>query len=83
MEDTTILGLITNNDETAYREEIRDLATWCQGSNLPLNICKAKEMIVDFRKRQAGGGWSCPQYTSTELKWRKSPASSSSCVHQR
>jgi len=32
-EDTTILGLITNNDETAYREEVRDLATWCQGNN--------------------------------------------------
>jgi hypothetical protein len=25
-DDTTVLGLITNNDETAYREEIRDLA---------------------------------------------------------
>jgi len=31
------------------------LATWCQGNNLSLNVCKTKEMIVDFRKRQGGG----------------------------
>jgi hypothetical protein len=27
--DTTIVGLITNNDETAYREEVRALVEWC------------------------------------------------------
>ena len=27
-DDTTVVGLI--NDETAYREEVRDLAGWCQ-----------------------------------------------------
>ena len=27
-DDTTVLGLITDNDETAYREEVRDLAVW-------------------------------------------------------
>ena len=26
-DDTTVVGLITDNDETAYREEVRDLAT--------------------------------------------------------
>ena len=31
---TTVLGLITNNDETAYREEVRHLAGWCQNNNL-------------------------------------------------
>ena len=25
-DDTTVVGLITDNDETAYREEVRDLA---------------------------------------------------------
>jgi hypothetical protein len=29
-DDTTVVGLITDNDETAYREEVRDLAGWCQ-----------------------------------------------------
>jgi hypothetical protein len=25
----TVVGLNTNNDETAYREEAKDLAMWC------------------------------------------------------
>ena len=49
--DTTVVGLITDNDETAYREEVRELAWWCQNNNLSLNITKTKEMIVDCRKR--------------------------------
>ena len=28
-DDTTVVGLITDNDETAYREEVGDLARWC------------------------------------------------------
>jgi hypothetical protein len=28
-DDTTVVGLITNNDETAYREEGRGLGVWC------------------------------------------------------
>ena len=40
-------------DETAYREEARDLAVWCQDNNLSLNVSKRKELIVDYRKRQA------------------------------
>ena len=51
-DDTTMVGLITDNDETAYREEVRDLAGWCQNNNLSLNITKTKEMIVDYRKRR-------------------------------
>ena len=50
-DDTTVVGLITNNDETAYREEVRDLAGWCQNNNLSLNVTMTKEMIVDYRKR--------------------------------
>ena len=32
--DKTIVGLITNNDETSSREELRALAEWCQENNL-------------------------------------------------
>ena len=46
--------LITNNDETAYREEVRDLAVWCQDDNLSHNVSKTKELIVDYRKRLLG-----------------------------
>jgi hypothetical protein len=35
---TTVVGLITGNNETAYREEVRDLAGWCQNNNLFLNV---------------------------------------------
>ena len=48
----TTVGLITDNDETAYREEVRDLALWCQDNNLSFNVIKTKEMIVDYRKRR-------------------------------
>ena len=49
---TTVVGLITNNDEAAYREEVRALGVWWQENNLSLNVNKTKEMIVDFRKPQ-------------------------------
>ena len=41
-DDTTVVVLITVNDETAYREEVRDLAGWCQDNNLSLNVIKTK-----------------------------------------
>uniref|UniRef100_A0A3B3QVD1 Reverse transcriptase domain-containing protein n=1 Tax=Paramormyrops kingsleyae TaxID=1676925 RepID=A0A3B3QVD1_9TELE len=50
-DDTTVIGLISEDDETAYREEVRLLAEWCQDNNLTLNVNKTKEMIVDFRKQ--------------------------------
>jgi hypothetical protein len=31
-DDTTVAGRITDNDETAYREEVRNLAGWCHPS---------------------------------------------------
>ena len=51
--NTTVVGLITDNDETAYREEVRDLEVWCQENNPFLNVIKTKEIIVDYRKRRA------------------------------
>ena len=51
-DDTTVVGLISDNDKTAYREEVRDLAWWCQNNNLSLNVIKTKEMIVDYRKKR-------------------------------
>ena len=40
------------HDETVCREKVRDLAGWCQNSNLSLNKTKTKEMIVDYTKRR-------------------------------
>ena len=50
--DITVVVLITNNDKTAYREEVSALRVWCQENNLTLNVNKTKEMIVDIRKQQ-------------------------------
>ena len=58
-EDTAVVGLLTDNDETAYRQEVRELAVWCQDNNLSLNVSKTKELIMDYRKR--------PPLTSTGL----------------
>jgi hypothetical protein len=50
-DETTVLVLITNNVKTAYREEGRALAEWCQ-KNTSLNVNQMKELIMDFRRQQ-------------------------------
>ena len=47
--DTTV----TDNNDAAYRDEVRDLALWCQDNNLFLNVSKTKQLIVENRKRKA------------------------------
>ena len=41
-DDTTVMGLITTGDESAYREEVHRLTKWCSENNLSLNIKKNK-----------------------------------------
>jgi hypothetical protein len=48
---TTVVGLINDNDEMAYRE-VRDLTVWCQDNNICHNVIKTKEIIVDYRKKR-------------------------------
>ncbi|KAK3572691.1 hypothetical protein QTP86_004149 [Hemibagrus guttatus] len=52
-DDTTVVGLIRKNDESAYREEVQQLTAWCKANNLSLNVEKMKEMVVDFRRVQS------------------------------
>ncbi|KAK3520665.1 hypothetical protein QTP70_029808, partial [Hemibagrus guttatus] len=52
-DDTTVVGLISKNDESAYREEVQRLTAWCKANNLSLNVEKTKEMVVDFRRTQS------------------------------
>lgn len=49
-DDTSVVGLITNKDESDYRREVDELVGWCDRNNLILNISKTKELVVDFRK---------------------------------
>ncbi len=50
-DDTTVIGLITDSDETAYREEVSTQTKWCQENHLSLNIDKTKELVVDYRRQ--------------------------------
>ncbi|TWW65007.1 hypothetical protein D4764_22G0006540 [Takifugu flavidus] len=50
-DDTTVIGLIKDKDESAYREEVDRLATWCHNNNLLLNTNKTKELVLDFRRK--------------------------------
>ena len=50
--DTTIEGLITKADESAFREEVERVVDWCTNNDLQLNVVKTKEMIIDFRKNK-------------------------------
>src|SRR4029434_5672372 len=53
VDDTTVVGQITNGNESAYRDEVDRLTGWCTENNLTLNVKKTKEIIVDFRRQKA------------------------------
>ena len=44
-----LVGLISNNDESEYNEQISEVVQWCKAPNLLLNAAKTKELIFDFR----------------------------------
>ncbi len=39
-DDTTLIGLIQDSDESAYRQEIKELAVWCSLNNLELKYAQ-------------------------------------------
>ncbi len=49
-DDTTLIGLIQDGDESAYRQEFKELAVWSSLINLELNTLKTVEMIMAFRR---------------------------------
>lgn len=52
-DDTTLIGIISDNDESAYRQEVQLLTEWCEANDLELNVVKTKEMHVDFRRHKS------------------------------
>lgn len=74
-DNATVIGLITGDDQTAYRVEVRALKSWCQDINLHLNVIKTKEMIVDYISNREKD---MPPSLSMELQWREATASGSS-----
>ncbi len=49
-DNTTLICLIQDGDESAYRQEVKELAVCCSLNNLELNMLKTVEMSVDFRR---------------------------------
>ena len=43
-------GFISNDDETAYRDEVTRFVNWCDENLLVINVRKTKEIIFDFHK---------------------------------
>ena len=60
--DMAVAGLISDDDETAYREEVRDLAVWCQDNNLAPSRQQDKKLNVDYRIWRA-------EHTPIQLSW--------------
>ncbi len=49
-DDTSVVGLISNNDATHYRDEVAQLAEVCGANNLFPSVSKTKEVVMDFRR---------------------------------
>lgn len=47
-DDSVIVGCIKDNDESEYRELLKNFADWCEINSLRLNVSKTKEIVVDF-----------------------------------
>ncbi len=53
LDDTTVVGLISGGDESAYRDKVVRLSSWCKENNLLLNTSKTKELISDYRRKKS------------------------------
>ncbi len=51
-DDTTVVGLSSGGDESAYRDEVEQLSVWCIENNMALNTTKTKELIIDCRRKK-------------------------------
>ncbi|MCJ8738213.1 hypothetical protein PDJAM_G00033000 [Pangasius djambal] len=69
------MGFISNNDETAYLDEVEKLIAWCQTNSLSLNVSITKELVVNFRKRQ--------QWNYTPLEIGRTPVERVSKARQQ
>ncbi len=49
-DDPKVLCLIQDGDKSTCRQEVQQLALWCNLNNLELNTLKTVEIMVDFRR---------------------------------
>ena len=48
-DDTAMIGLIKDNDDTIYQQQLAMFVNHCDANFLELNVSKTKELIIDFR----------------------------------
>jgi hypothetical protein len=51
-DDTTMISLITDNNETQYHCEVARTVTQCKDNDLMLNASKTTEIAIDYRRRK-------------------------------
>ena len=51
-DDTVVIGLISNNNETEYKSTIEYVSKWCSDNFLDLNAGKTKEIVFDLRQNK-------------------------------
>lgn len=53
-DDITVVGLVSGDNEQAYKEEVDHLIEWCASNSLIINTQNTKELIVDYRRTKKG-----------------------------
>uniref|UniRef100_A0A8C6NMG7 Protein kinase N3 n=1 Tax=Nothobranchius furzeri TaxID=105023 RepID=A0A8C6NMG7_NOTFU len=56
-DDTTVIGFISDGDESAYRMEVKWLVSWCSYHNLGVVVCLAAEISAALRLDGRVVGW--------------------------
>ncbi len=70
-DNTTLIGLIQDGDKSAYREEVKELAVWCNLNNLEFNMLKTVEMIVGSSGETPLLSSHLPSWTALWLQWKE------------
>lgn len=69
-DDTTVVGLIREDNNLAYRKKVEQLLGWSKDNSLILNVGKTKEIMGDFRMN-----WLSRAPTPRLWRWSAAPTS--------
>lgn len=74
--DAVMVGLFSDDEESAYIEEVSHLENWCQENNPSAHVSKTNKLIVDLPSPQDprgcggdGGEIQIPRITTEDLSW--------------
>ena len=54
-EDAGLTGLMTDDDDSNYRQQIRDSADWCDENYLHFNVEKTTGIIAEYSETEIKG----------------------------